>query len=469
MLLTLTTTHQPATDLGFLLRKHPDRAQAFPLPWGTAHVMWPEAGKERATVALVLEVDPITLVRGQATSSETGPLAQYVNDRPYVASSIFATAMNKVFRVSSARTCTERPELGGLPMPLSVHLPVVRCKGGEGLVRRLFEPLGYAVDVARLPVDDAHPDWGGSSLHALTLSATLPLADLLSHLYVLLPVLDDARHHWVGQAEVDKLVERAGDWLAGHPEKETITERYLRRQHGLVRGALRQLVPDAPDEDDEDADEVEAAEAAIERPARLDTVRRDTVLATLEASGCTTVADVGCGEGKLLHALLARPAFTRVVGLDASPAAVERARRRLKLDRRPSHWTERLELGVGSAVYRDARLDDLDAVVLVEVIEHMEADRLPLLEAAIFAGAQPRVVVVTTPNVAYNALFEAMKPGAFRHADHRFEWDRPTFEAWAGGVAARCGYAVRFAPIGAVDPTLGAPTQMAVFTREGSA
>jgi 3' terminal RNA ribose 2'-O-methyltransferase Hen1 len=479
MLLALTNTASPATDLGFLLHKHPDRAQRYPLSFGAAHVFYPEAGEARCTACLLVEVDPIDLVRGKA---KTGGLPdQYVNDRPYAASSFLSVAIGQVFSTALAGRCAARPELATRPLPLTAHLPVAPARGDEGLAPALFEPLGYEVDTTRLPLDERFPDWGDSPYVSLTLSATVTVKALLSHLYVLLPVLDDAKHYWVGQDELDKLLRHGADWLAHHPDKGRIARRYLRHQWSLAREALARLdivEDDTPDPGpDETAAEdaptgpdmvsITAEEAAVEAPLSLNEARIRAVLAELQAAGAETVIDLGCGDGKLLSRLLKDRRFARLTGLDVSARALDIAADRLHLDRLPPRLRERIQLLHGGLTYRDARLEGFDAATVIEVIEHLDENRLAAFERALFQCARPRRAIVTTPNVEYNVHYEFLPPGRLRHSDHRFEWTRAQFAAWGERVAATFGYAVRFAPVGPVDAATGPPTQMAIFARNG--
>ena len=300
------------------------------------------------------------------------------------------------------------------------------------------------------------------------------LADALNHLYVLLPVLDDAKHYWVSTDEVDKLVRAGGGWLAGHPEKALITRRYLAHRSGLYRSALARLaeVDDAEPESFDNAVPVRDADAAgpglesaQDAAAPLAEQRRGAVLAVLRAAGARRVADLGCGEGALTAALLADQAFTEIVAADVSSRALEIAERRLRLDQMPQRQRDRVRLIQSALTYRDQRLAGFDALVLMEVIEHVDLQRLPALERAVFADAAPALCVVTTPNAEFNVRFEFVAPGAMRHRDHRFEWTRAEFAAWAERVAAERGYDVRFLPVGQEDPEVGPPTQLAVFTR----
>ncbi|MFF4618024.1 3' terminal RNA ribose 2'-O-methyltransferase Hen1 [Nonomuraea jabiensis] len=508
MLLTITTTASPATDLGFLLHKHPGRVQEFGQSFGTATVFYPEAEEERCTAALLLEVDPIALVRSRGKSSPDFSLSQYVNDRPYAASSLLAVALADVFRTARAGRCTARPELPGTPLPLELRLPALPCRGGPELATRLFEPLGWEVDAQAVPLDEGFPEWGDSRYVRLTLRGTARLSDALNHLYVLLPVLDDGKHYWVAPDEVDKLIRAGAGWLSGHPERGLITRRYLGRRWALARTALARLA-ELGDETEEQlepaveedapagetaADEAAAAEAeaqgdasqeeatqgevaqeevaqeeAIQEEAApkakpLNLRRREAVLAKLEELGAVSVIDLGCGQGELVGALLARPRFARVGGVDVSSMALTIAARKLRLDRMPDSKRARLTLFQGALTYTDKRLSGYDAAVLMEVIEHVDPPRLTALERVVFGRARPHHVLVTTPNVEHNVRYEFLT--GLRHPDHRFEWTRAEFAAWATRVAGEYGYQVAFEPVGDDDPEVGPPTQMGVFTRD---
>ncbi|MEU6428314.1 3' terminal RNA ribose 2'-O-methyltransferase Hen1 [Microbispora sp. NPDC046973] len=542
MLLTISTTLRPATDLGFLLHKHPDRVQEFEQSFGTARVFYPEAGEDRCTAALLLEVDPVRLARSRGSSSPDFSLGQYVNDRPYAASSLLASALADVFRTARAGRCASRQDLADGPIPLEIGLPALPCRGGADLAHRLFGPLGWEVGAEAVPLDPGFPEWGESRYVRLALRGNVRLADALNHLYVLLPVLDDAKHYWLAGDEVDKLVRAGEGWLAAHPDKGLITRRYLGRRWALTRTAFARLAElgddveeslDPPVEEEPGADDAASAASAaladgagqaepgIAEPAAagsagaepeitepeitepgiaepghapdaaprgdgeavpgdgpgdgppaaageervpLNTLRREAVVAVLEEAGARTVLDLGCGSGQLLSALLAKPAFAKVAGMDVSARALALAKRRLRTERMPDAKRARLELFQGSLTYTDARLAGYDAAVLMEVVEHVDPPRLPALERVVFGTARPAHVVVTTPNVEHNVRYELLA-GARRHPDHRFEWSRAEFARWVAGVCETYGYAADLRPVGEDDPEVGPPTQMAVFSR----
>ena len=443
MLLTISTTHRPATDLGFLLHKNPARAQDFELAFGKAHVFYPEASEDRCTAALLLDIDPIALVRGRGSM-----LDDYVNDRPYVASSFLSVAIARVFGSALGGRCRERPELVDKPLPLVAELAALPCRSGSDEIRELFEPLGYEVGIE--PGADSTADYRN-----VTLSCVKPLAELLTHLYVLIPVLDGRKHYWVGDAEVDKLVARGEGWLDRHPHRDRIVRRYLKHRRSLASDALARLADDGPADRASDDDHGP--------PQLLADVRMEAVVEALKESGASRVVDLGCGEGRLLEQLLKDPRFQEIVGVDVSARALEAADRRL--ERVPERQRRRIKLLQGALTYRDRRIEGFDAVAVVEALEHLDPDRLGAFERALFAFAKPETVVVTTPNREYNVNYPGIGPDGLRHADHRFEWTRSEFAAWANAVAGAHGYSVEFEPVGEVDPALGAPTQMGRFRR----
>ena len=371
MLLTVSTTYRPATDLGFLLHKNPARVQAFDLPFGKAHVFYPHASEDRCTAALLLDVDPVALVRGRGAF-----LTDYVNDRPYVASSFLSVALARVLGSALGGRCRERPDLVDKSLPLTAGIAALPCRDGIEVVHRLFEPLGYEVSIE--PVDDA-----ATGCRNVTLSCRKRLSELLTHLYVLIPVLDDRKHYWIGDAEVDKLVSRGKGWLDGHPERALIVRRYLKHRTGLANEALARLSDTAVAQGDAgpdtDSDFVPLAD-----------LRVDAVLRVLRESGAARVLDLGCGEGRLLEQLLTVPQFQEIVGVDVSVAALERASRRLRLDRLPERQRRRIKLLQGALTYRDRRLAGFDAAALVEAVEHLDPDRLAAFARVVFEFAKPQ-------------------------------------------------------------------------------
>ena len=469
MLLTLSTTYVPARDLGYLLLKHPDRAQSVELGFGTAHVFFPVATDERATCVLYVEVDPLGSVRARPGEGDEAALrpAQHVSERPYVASLLLSVAMSQVFGTALSGIAKEREALVNEAIPLEAVLGQVRIEkaGDTTLAHLLFEPLGYRVEVDQEP---------GVLTGKLTLRGTLRLRDLLRHLTVLVPVLDDEDDDGLGEAEVDKVFRRGEGWLAAHPEQERISHRYVRRARARQPRALSRLDEEESEAPERESQEADREEQELERPLKLQGLRMEAVLEVLRSHEAKTVADLGCGEGRLVKLLLDERRFTQVVGADVSLHSLERAERRLDLLNMPATKRARLTLLQSSLVYRDKRLlalreapeKGLDAVVLVEAIEHLELDRLPFFEENVFRFLRPRIVVITTPNAEHNVRFTALAHGTMRHRCHRFEWTREELRAWGTRVALSYRYTMTWQGIGEDDAQLGPPTQMLVFERE---
>ena len=463
MLLTISTTHRPATDLGYLLHKNPSRLHSQDFGFGQAHIFYPDATDDLCTAALMIDVDPVGLVRKSGPAGEGFALEQYVNDRPYAASSFLSVALGQLFRTAMTGRSKDRQALADTAIALEARIPVLPCRGGEGVLRRLFEPLGYAVTAARLTLDDAFPQWGQSAYFDVTLKATVRLADLLRHLYLLIPVLDQDKHYWVGDDEVEKLLRHGEGWLSAHPERDLIARRYLKNFRDLTTQALGRLSDGAPVVE---AEREDGGEAALEKRINLNQQRMDWVVATLKARGARSVVDMGCGEGRLIGLLSKDLDFEKITGCDVSMRALEIARERLNFDRLPEFQQQRITLMQSALTYRDRRLAGYDAATVIEVIEHLEPDRLEAFAHAIFEDAKPGLVILTTPNAEYNVRFENLTAGKFRHPDHRFEWTRAEFETWAKTTAECLGYTVEFFSVGVLDDTLGAPTQAGIFTRQ---
>lgn len=465
VLLTVTTTHTPATDLGYLLHKHPDRVQEFRQSFGTVTVFYPEATQERCTVALALDVDPVRLARSRTKNAPDFSLAQYVNDRSYAASSLLGVAMADVFSTARSGRCDSRQELADSAIPLEIVIPVLPCRGGPEVAHRLFEPLGWTVEAEPIPLDDAFAEWGDSRYVRLRLTGLVRLADALNQLHVLLPVLDESKHYWQGPDEVDKLMRSGEGWLASHPEADLITRRYLGRRGGLTRVALARLAELGDEvEDAVEPSEDEEVLQPEERRVPLNTQRHEAVHQALLDLGARSVIDLGCGPGQFLDRLVKTPGFTRIAGSDVSTRSLQHAARRLRVERMSERQAERVQLFQSALTYEDERFAGFDAAVLMEVVEHVDPPRLEALERVVFGAARPSAVIVTTPNAEYNALYEGLV--GMRHPDHRFEWTRAELGDWSNRVASTYGYRVERRGIGDLDETLGNPTQMAIFTRK---
>ena len=463
MLLTITYEGENTQDLGYLLHKNPRRAQQFSLSFGKAYVFYPEVSGERTTAALLLDINPIDLARGKL-GSRAGGLFDYVNDRPYAATSFMSTALARVFGSATGGRCARRQELADSPLNLTARVYCLKDGNNKELAEKLFVPLGYEVQASRALLDEKFPEWGESPYINLTLRGRVRLADLLNHLYVLIPVFDRQKHYYVSEDEIKKLLAHGAGWLAAHPWRELIAKRYFQ---SCLRYAYKAIDLLMEGEDvpvaalDEHIAELEESEARTP----LNTVRLETVKNAVLASGASSVIDLGCGEGRLTALLLNEPQIQRVTACDVSVRVLEKAAQRLHLERMNPHRRQKLTLMQASLTYKDRGFSGYDCACAVEVIEHIEPARVPAFERSVFEFAAPRTVIVTTPNSEYNANYAMLQEGCLRHGDHRFEWTRAEFRAWTEHICRTFGYGCEISGIGENDGRCGAPTQMGVFSK----
>ena len=473
MLLTITYTGKNTEDLGYLLHKNPFRAQRFELNFGSAYVFYPEVSGERTTAALLLDINPIDLARGKLGSAEGG-LFDYVNDRPYVASSFMSTAMVRIFGTAMSGKCEKRQKLADTPLDLTACVHMLPRRGTEDLPKQIFEPLGYTVETKSTVLDEKFPEWGDSSYIDLTIRGKVRLSELLNHLYVLIPVFDRQKHYYVSEDEIEKLIKHGEGWLAGHPERNRIVHRYFKMHRHFAYKAIDRLVESEPVDAEDLAPEGDEAEApeetaevkeAKEKRVSLNTRRLEAVKNAVIESGASSVIDLGCGEGRLTSLLLEEKQIRHVGAADVSVRALDKAKHILRYDRMPPYKKDKLSLMQASLTYRDPRFSGYDAACVIEVIEHLDPLRIPAFERVVFEFAAPKTVVVTTPNKEYNARYEWLTEGNLRHKDHRFEWSRDEFRKWTEHICETFGYTIERSEIGDADEEVGAPTQMGVFRK----
>jgi 3' terminal RNA ribose 2'-O-methyltransferase Hen1 len=466
MLLTISTMYKPAADLGYLLHKNPYRCQTVDLAFGSVHVFYPELTEEKCTMAMLLDIDPIEMVRGRKRGQSGMLLEQYINDRPYVASSFLSVAIAQVLGSALKGQCKQYPGLVEKQIPLVIKISVLPCRGGKDVLERLFKPLGYEVDAEGHNLDTNFEEWGQSVYYTVELRKTTTVKDALSHLYVLIPVLDNYKHYFIGRDEVEKLLERGQGWLSQHPEKEFITQRYLKYRNSLAKEALARLVDETASEINEEG-QTEAFEGQVEDKISLNDERLAAVLAVLKETGAKKVADLGCGEGRFLSLLLKDKQFEHILGMDVSIRALEKASQRLHLEELAPAKRKRIDILHGSLMYRDKRLEGFETAAIIEVIEHMDPPRLAAFQRVVFEYAKPKTILITTPNKEYNVVWESLDKDKLRHSDHRFEWTRGEFQTWCMNMAEKYHYEVQFHSIGSQQDNIGSPTQMGVFSAIG--
>ncbi len=465
MVLNIKTTGENANNLGFLLHKHPSRYQTETLPYGTVHMFYPEISKELCSFVMFVEINSIALARTTKDNySATFKLGHYVNDRPYVASSFLTTVISKFLGSALNGKCNKHPNLVEEQFSLEIEVSVVKSIKGKLQIANFFEPLGYKVSVEEKQLDSSNLNWGVSSYFNLKLEHnSITISDLLSHLYVLLPVLDNNKHYYVSEDEVEKLLNKGETWLKNHPAKELITKKYLKFKKSYTQLALEQLSEEIITETNNISQQTDIKKTSLHQ------IRLETVVETFKALHVKTIVDLGCGEGKLLKLLLKEAQFQNILGMDISYRSLEIAKKRLYWDTLSEYQKQKIKLIHGSLNYKDQRISGFEGAALVEVIEHLDKPRLESLEQVVFKYAKPQYIIVTTPNREYNVLFEGLKEGQMRHQDHRFEWTRKEFEMWGSRIAETFNYEVTYKPLGEINEQYGGPSQMAIFKTKNEA
>lgn len=465
MLLTITSEGDNSQDLSYLLHKNPDKVQMFNITGGKAHVFYPEYSKKKTTVALLLDIDTIEIIRNIRLPDNGFMLKNYINDRPYVASSFTSHAISEVFSSALNGKCKLKPELVELEMDFEININVLKIKGGNSAwINKIFEPLGYKVEFKRHFLNENFTQWGESNYYSVKLKNNITLQKLLSQLYVLLPVFDYEKHYFISTNEIDKLLDKGKEWLSGHPEKDIITKRYLNNLKKYYNPALERLNEnnneDLYKEEIENINDVE-----VEKKLSLNKQRLKTVFDKVKDSGYTSIMDLGCGEGKLLKMLLKDSKFSKITGMDVSYSELQKAKDNLYYEELSDKQKERLTLIQGSLLYKDERLKNHEVATVIEVIEHLELFSLKYLEKVLFSYLKPNMIIITTPNSEYNQKYENLENELFRHHDHRFEWSRKEFYDWLKNIQNEYKYNFEVFEIGESDNLLGSPTQMAVLKK----
>jgi 3' terminal RNA ribose 2'-O-methyltransferase Hen1 len=457
MLLTLTCQGQEAPEFSYLLYKNPYRVNQFSLSFGQAVVFYPEFTPDKVSCSLLLNIDPLVLSKDKGRQFG---LFDYISDRPYASTSFMSVAISRVFSSALGGRCQEKPELVDKELDLMAEIICLPCQPELNL-EMFFVPLGYEVSVDRRKPDQAFEKLGENPYVNLTIRGRVTISEMLRHLYILIPIFGGRKHYFVDRDEVEKLLRLGGEWLKSHPYREQITYLYLARFKKLTRLALDRI-EDGEAGAIEDDGEYSGFASRFFRGEPLSKVRLEFILQELRLSGARSVLDLGCGEGRLLLRLAHDDRFDRIVGLDISLTALKKAEERLfkAYKGRP----QGLELIQGALTYADGRLKGFDAAVCQEVLEHLDAWRMPIFEKVLFGFLKPKTIIVTTPNVDYNVNYPGLTEGQLRHQDHRFEWNRAQFTQWASSVAEKNGYTVRVSDLGELDQKSGRPTQFGVFT-----
>lgn len=446
MLLTINCEGPDAMDLSWLLHKRPNRFQAFNLGYGKAFVFFTEYSQNSCTACLLLEIMPDAL--NDLCKSKDGEF-QYVNSRQYLSSSLLAGAIGKAYSSAIKGTCQDKPDLVGKKHGFKVRINNFSCRLNPIFIDRIFSPLGYQIEWRNIQINDEYCT-GGFICGDLQLSIDATLQEILSHLYILLPVFDRQTHFWLDESQLQKFIRHCQGWLGRHPEKRLIINEYFgpvsELKYRLMKhfGVIRPL-------------------ADKSRTPTFNQMRRSAISDVIAASGAKTIIDLGCGDGSFVFSLHGQNRYEKLAGMDASAQNIENARK--KFDSPFFHRRKSPEFFIGSITYRDKRISGYDAVILSEVIEHFEPERMDGVMRNILGEARPKLFVMTTPNKAYNQEFPFLEAGEFRHPDHRHEFGEDEFISFCEKYAAVFGYDLEISHVGVELSRIGSPTFMGIFKK----
>ncbi|TDQ36236.1 3' terminal RNA ribose 2'-O-methyltransferase Hen1 [Aureibacillus halotolerans] len=438
MQLTIKATGSDVSALSYLLAKNPANLYERKVKEHFVRFFFGTFSDTFVEATIFVTPDPLALV----THKNSYDITHYINDREFVASSIFcslcksalATALNGLPNTAYANYVD-------MTFPLTFTVGPIASGLSDEHVELLFKPLGYDVT---FQYQSSESDVEKGSARMLTIQGLTTLQAGLRQLFVLLPVLDDYKHYYIDEKEMEKLERYGEGWLDEHPEKALIYRRALR---------FKELY--APLQNDEETQE--------KTPKRsLNHQRYEAIASTIATfPNRARVIDLGAGEGKLLERLRLIPGIEELLAVEPSQAMLLRAMKAIEVSTEDGIKPTLLQ---GSLFYYDHRLLDSDVIVLCEVIEHIDEERLPACMAMILDEYRPGALIITTPNKEYNQLYDM--PEERRHHDHRFEWTRDQFTDWCYKINEGQSYDLTFSGIGDDNEIYGQPTQMCVFTRK---
>ncbi|WP_310831561.1 3' terminal RNA ribose 2'-O-methyltransferase Hen1 [Paenibacillus pedocola] len=474
MHLIIRATGTGAGMLSHLLAKNPNNLYDRTEKEARVRIVFTVSSEEETEAVIYVTPDPIELVKGD--SSAHNDITQYINDREFVTSSLFCSYI----RPALGTALNGKPKEAympwvGKPLKLELTFGPVASNLPDRTLEELFTALGYEVQLERGDAEYSFALKTRSSARYIKLAGEQTLQTALQQLFVLIPALDDYKHYYISDDEVDKIRRYGAGWLEEHPQRSLILKRTLRfagaikQYEAMAAKEKRSTAENSVDSEDVPAAVTVSGESAVtemqeEPKIRLNDLRYAAIAAAVEELYAkATIVDFGSGEGKLSAKLSSVPGVREIKAVEPSAASQLRAMDRFaKLADKPGIIVP--DPVTGSLFYFDESLRGKDVMILCEVIEHIDEYRLARVMENIFAEYAPKTLIVTTPNKDYNAVYE-MEQEELRHGDHRFEWGRKAFSVWCARWTETFDYTAELTGIGEGSVEFGYPTQMAIFTK----
>lgn len=446
MQLTIRATGDNVKAISYLVSKNPENLYERNQKGHLVRMFYSKFADKELEMTVFVTPDPLELMQNKSNSFD---ITHYINDREFAVSSIFCSFIRSALGTAlNGQPKEEYAQWVGHEFPFVLELGPVASTLSDQQLKDLFEPMGYQVDIERPEIHYSFQLKESSTVRTLTLTGYQTLQNSLRHLFVLIPVIDNYKHYFIDEKEIEKL-ERYGDgWLEEHPMREMIYRQALRFKeiYSLVESPNTEEKPEEP-----------------VRKVRLNEMRYEKIVETAKLLKPNSIVDFGSGEGKLAVQLGFINGVQEVLAVEPSQAATLKAVKRFEKVKDRSSFIEPTTLW-GSLFYYDERLKGKDLIILCEVIEHIDAQRLPKAFDTILNLYAPESLIITTPNQEYNEIYDM--EDHFRHDDHRFEWTRQEFQEWCKARNHLDLYELEFSGIGEENLNQGFPTQMCVFKRK---
>ncbi|MFF2588046.1 3' terminal RNA ribose 2'-O-methyltransferase Hen1 [Peribacillus butanolivorans] len=446
MQLTIQASGDNVQAISYLLSKNPSNLYERNHKGHLVRLFYSKFTETELEATIFVTPDPIELVKGNSNSYD---INHYINDREFAVSSIFCSLIRSALGTAlNGQPKEEHTEWVNHPFSFQFEFGPVVSSLSDNQLKDLFEPIGYEVMITRPEIEYSFQIKDKSSARYISLKGMKTLQDGLRHLFVLIPVIDNYKHYYIDEKEIEKL-ERYGDgWLKDHPMRDYIYRQSLRFKE--VYSIVENRKPEEKKEEKESK-------------VRLNDLRYEKIVDTVSQMNPRSIVDFGSGEGKLSVRLGFVEGIKEILAVEPSQTAAIKALGRFEKVKNKEKFVVPETLW-GSLFYYDERLKNKDVIILCEVIEHIDEYRLPKVLDTILHNYQPNALIITTPNREYNEVYD--KEDVLRHNDHRFEWTRAEFRQWCTERNHRDIYSLKFEGIGEEHDTYGYPTQMCVFERK---
>ncbi|WP_078410010.1 3' terminal RNA ribose 2'-O-methyltransferase Hen1 [Priestia abyssalis] len=456
MQLSIKVLGEGAENLSRLLAKNPNNLYDREEKGNRIRLVFTSSNEKEAEAVIFVTPDPVELVRN---SPGIFDITQYINDREFVVSSLFCSYIRTALGTAlNGKPKEEFIQWVDHHFEMEIGFGPVASRLSDQKIHELFEPLGYLVEIERGEADYSFNLKQKSSARYLKLKGRITVQQALRHLFILIPVLDNYKHYFIDEKEIEKIQRYGEGWLDEHPLRSYIIEQSLRFKE------LINKVPISPSIATENKvnDDVSAPPKI-----RLNELRYQAIIDKVESLPFhQKIVDFGSGEGKLSVRLGMVPNVQEILAVEPSESSQLRALERFEKAAGKDQFVCPTPIW-GSLFYYDKRLRGKDIIILCEVIEHIDEFRLPNIMKTIFSEYQPNALIVTTPNREYNAVYDMDEN--IRHADHRFEWTRGEFKDWCETWVSSFPYSMHLQGIGQEYEEYGFPTQMCTFVRKEGA